>query len=62
MRKVPTANDRVEERSERDSIMASLQLLDSFVEVNDAVQQREDVGAEGGNILHCLIVGVEYGE
>ena len=42
--------------------MISLKFLNSFVKINNAVQEREDIGAEGCDVLHGPIVGVEYGE
>lgn len=42
--------------------MGSLELLDGFVEVNDAVQKREDLSAECGNIAHGPVMSVEHGE
>lgn len=42
--------------------MSSLELLDRFVEVDDAVQEGKYLGGEGGYIAHCPVVGVEEGE
>ena len=42
--------------------MVALQLLHGFVEVDDAVEEGEDVGAEGGHVLHRPVVCIEHGE
>lgn len=42
--------------------MGSLKFLYGFVEVDDTVQKRENVCAEGGNILHRPVVSIKYGK
>ena len=42
--------------------MGALQFLDGFVEVDDAVEKREDFGGEGGYVAHRPVVGVDQGE
>lgn len=42
--------------------MGSLEFLDSFVEIDDGVEEGEDLGREGGHITHGPIVGIEHGK
>ena len=42
--------------------MISFQGRSSFVEVDDAVQEREDIGAEICDVTHCPVMGVEDSE
>ena len=39
--------------------MSPLQLLDSFVKVNDTIQEREYFCGKRGYIAHCPIVSVD---
>ena len=39
--------------------MSSLQLLDSFVKIDDTIQEREDFCGKCGYIAHCPIVSVD---
>lgn len=55
-------DDGVEEGREREVVVGALQFLDSFVKVNDAVEEREDFGGEGGYVAHGPVVGVDEGE
>ena len=55
------ADDTVEERREGKTTVSALELLDCFVEVDDAVEEGEYFGAEGGHVAHCPVVGVDEG-
>lgn len=56
------ANHRVEEGGKGGFIVRALELLDRFVEIDDAVEEGKDLGAEGCHIAHGPIVCVEDGE
>ena len=56
------ANDCIKESSERQGIMSTLQLLYSFVKIYDAIQERENLGGEGGYVSHGPIMSVKDGE
>ena len=56
------ADDAVEEGREGETVVGALELLDRLVEVDDAVEEGEDFGGEGGYVAHCPVVGVEEGE
>lgn len=56
------ADDGVEEGGEGEGGVGAFELLDSFVEVDDAVEKREDFGGEGGYVAHGVVVGVYEGE
>lgn len=56
------ADDGVEEGSEGEGGVGALELLDRFVEVDDAVEEGEDLGGEGGDVAHRVVVSVDDGE
>ena len=55
------ADDAVEEGCEGETMVSALELLDGFVEVDDAVEEGEDFGGECGYVAHRPVVGVEEG-
>lgn len=42
--------------------MVPFELEAGFLEVDDGVEEGEDVGAEVGDVLHGVVMGVEDGE
>lgn len=56
------ADDGVKEGSEGQSNVCALEFLDCFVEVDDAVEERENFGREGGDVPHGVVVGVDDGK
>lgn len=42
--------------------MGLFQFYGCFVEIDDVVEEREDVGVEVGDVFYGLVVGVEDGE
>ena len=55
-------DDGVEEGSKGEGRMSALELLNGFVKVDDAVEERENLGRECGHVSHGPVVGVEDGE
>lgn len=53
------ANDAVEEGGKRESFMSSLQFLDSFMKVDYAIEERENLCGKRSYIAHGPIVRVE---
>ncbi len=56
------ANDGVEKSCKGECVMSSLQFLDCFMEVDDAVEKREDFGGEGRHITHCPVMSIDDGQ
>lgn len=55
-------DDGVEEGGERNDCFGTLELPNGLVEVDYAVEEGEDVGAEVGDVLHGVVVGIEDGQ
>lgn len=56
------ADNGIEEGGKGEGGVGALKLLDGFVKVDDAVEEGEDLGGEGGHVSHGPVVGVEDGE
>lgn len=56
------ADDGVEKGGKGNGVVVTLQFLHCFMEVDDGVEKGEYVGAKGGYVLHCPVVGVKDGE
>ena len=56
------ADNGVEKGGKGEGGVSALKLLNGFVEVNDAIEEREDLCRECGHVSHGPVVGVEDGE
>lgn len=56
------SNNGVEKGCKGEPCMSSLKLLNSFVEVNNAVQKGEDFSGESGHVAHRPVVSIYYGK
>lgn len=57
-----STDDGVEKGGKREFGVSAVKLLNGFMKVNNAVEEGEDLGREGGDIADRPIVGIDHGQ